>query len=93
MAQQATQKDAPPDTYRVRIGKTDKEMVTAYEQWRNKFLKHRDMDEKKKAEIPFPFYRDSITLFQADKDGGRNEERWLLASQVFPSGAAPALPT
>ena len=47
-----------------------------YEQWRNKFLKHRDMDEKKKAEIPFPFYRDSISLFQNDKDGGPNEERW-----------------
>ena len=25
---------------------------------------------------PFPFYRDSISLFQADCDGGKNEERW-----------------
>ena len=36
-----------------------------YEGWRNKFIKHRDMGEQKKIEIPFPFYRDSITLFQA----------------------------
>ena len=35
-----------------------------YEGWRNKFMKHRDMGEQKKIEIPFPFYRDSITLFQ-----------------------------
>ena len=48
------------------------------EQWRNKFLKHRDMDERKKAEIPFPFYRDSISLFQGDKDGGPHEERWKV---------------
>lgn len=34
-------------------------------QWRNKFIKHREMGEQKKVEIPFPFYRDSITLFQA----------------------------
>jgi len=47
-----------------------------YEQWRNKFLKHRDMDEQKKLEIPFPFYRDSITLFQNDPDGGIDEVRW-----------------
>ena len=36
-----------------------------YEQWRNKFIKHREIDEEKKKDIPFPFYRDSITLFQA----------------------------
>ena len=47
-----------------------------YEGWRNKFLKHRDIDEKKHAEIPFPFYRDSISLFQKDGDGGRDEARW-----------------
>ena len=35
-----------------------------YEQWRNKFIKHRTIDEKKKQDIPFPFYRDSISLFQ-----------------------------
>ena len=35
-----------------------------YEQWRNKFLKHRDIEEQKKKDIPFPFYRDSISLFQ-----------------------------
>lgn len=47
-----------------------------YEQWRNKFMKHRDMGEQKKLEIPFPFYRDSITLFQTDPDGGTDECRW-----------------
>lgn len=38
-----------------------------YEMWRNKFSKHRHMEEKKKVDIdkiPFPFYRDSIRLFQ-----------------------------
>ena len=47
-----------------------------YEQWRNKFIKHRDIDEQKKRNIPFPFYRDSISLFQGDHDGGKDEERW-----------------
>ena len=47
-----------------------------YEQWRNKFIKHREIEEQKKLDIPFPFYRDSITLFQKDKDGGKDEERW-----------------
>jgi len=47
-----------------------------YEQWRNKFIKHKDIDEKKKQDIPFPFYRDSISLFQKDPDGGPDEERW-----------------
>ena len=52
------------------------EAKVSYEAWRNKFLKHRDCDEQKKEEIPFPFYRDSITLFQKDGDGGRDECRW-----------------
>ena len=30
-----------------------------------------DIDEQKKKDIPFPFYRDSISLFQKDHDGGR----------------------
>jgi len=47
-----------------------------YEQWRNKFIKHREITEQKKKDIPFPFYRDSITLFQKDHDGGKEEERW-----------------
>ena len=47
-----------------------------YEQWRNKFIKHREIDEQKKKDIPFPFYRDSISLFQKDHDGGKDEERW-----------------
>ena len=47
-----------------------------YENWRNKFIKHRDIDEQKKKDIPFPFYRDSISLFQGDHDGGKDEERW-----------------
>ena len=47
-----------------------------YEGWRNKFIKHKYMGEKKKGEIPFPFYRDSVTLFQEDDDGGPAEERW-----------------
>ena len=48
----------------------------ADEQWRNKFIKHRTIDEQKKKDIPFPFYRDSISLFQKDHDGGKDEERW-----------------
>ncbi len=47
-----------------------------YEGWRNKFLKHREIGEQKKLDIPFPFYRDSISLFQNDHDGGPNEIRW-----------------
>jgi hypothetical protein len=47
-----------------------------YETWRNKFIKHRDIEEQKKKDIPFPFYRDSISLFQKDQDGGKDEERW-----------------
>jgi len=47
-----------------------------YEGWRNKFIKHREMGEQKKLDIPFPFYRDSITLFQEDHDGGSDELRW-----------------
>jgi len=47
-----------------------------YEQWRNKFIKHRDLGEQKKKDIPFPFYRDSISLFQDDPDGGVDEKRW-----------------
>ena len=31
-----------------------------------------------KAEIPFPFYRDSISIFQTDKDGGPGEARWKV---------------
>ena len=45
-------------------------------QWRNKFIKHREINEQKKKDIPFPFYRDSISLFQKDHDGGKDEERW-----------------
>jgi len=47
-----------------------------YEQWRNKFMKHRDMGEQKKLEIPFPFYRDSISLFQNKPEGGGDEREW-----------------
>uniref|UniRef100_A0A7S4C407 Glycosyltransferase family 92 protein n=1 Tax=Chrysotila carterae TaxID=13221 RepID=A0A7S4C407_CHRCT len=47
-----------------------------YEQWRNKFIKHKEMGEAKKNDIPFPFYRDSVTLFQEDPSGGKNEQRW-----------------
>ena len=39
-----------------------------YEMWRNKFSKHRHMEARKKVDIdkiPFPFYRESIRLFQA----------------------------
>ena len=47
--------------------------------WRNKFSKHRHMEASKKVDIekiPFPFYRDSIKLFQNDATGGDNEARW-----------------
>lgn len=49
-----------------------------YEAWKQKFRQHTAgaVDEKKKQEIPFPFYRDSISLFQHDRDGGEDEERW-----------------
>ena len=50
-----------------------------YEMWRNKFSKHRHMEASKKVDIekiPFPFYRDSIKLFQNDATGGENETRW-----------------
>lgn len=50
-----------------------------YEMWRNKFSKHRHMEASKKVDIekiPFPFYRDSIKLFQNDATGGDNEQRW-----------------
>lgn len=50
-----------------------------YEMWRNKFSKHRHMEASKRVDIekiPFPFYRDSIKLFQNDATGGDNEARW-----------------
>ena len=47
-----------------------------YEAWRNKFAKHREMDAASKARIPFPFYRESISLFQRHPDGGTEEELW-----------------
>ena len=47
-----------------------------YEAWRNKFAKHREMDAASKARIPFPFYRESISLFQRHPDGGKGEELW-----------------
>ena len=47
-----------------------------YEAWRNKFAKHREMDAASKARIPFPFYRESISLFQRHPDGGKDEELW-----------------
>ena len=34
-----------------------------------------------KAEIPFPFYRDSISIFQTDKDGGLDEARWKVSTR------------
>jgi len=47
-----------------------------YEAWRNKFAKHREMDAASKARIPFPFYRESISLFQRHPDGGADEVVW-----------------
>ena len=50
-----------------------------YEAWRDKFLRHTHHCEgKKKSDIPFAFYRDSITLLQDDKTGGEDgaEGRW-----------------
>jgi len=47
-----------------------------YEVWRNKFLKHRHTDELATRDIPFAFYRDSISLFQSDPTGGPAEARW-----------------
>jgi hypothetical protein len=44
--------------------------------WRSKFLRHRAIHAARHAEIPFAFYRDSISLLQADKDGGPGEARW-----------------
>lgn len=46
--------------------------------WRSKFLRHRAIHAEMKAEIPFPFYRDSISIFQTDKDGGPGEARWKV---------------
>ena len=42
-----------------------------YEAWRDKFQRHvSHMDAQRKADIPFAFYRDSITMLQDDKTGG-----------------------
>ena len=43
-------------------------------------------------EIPFPFYRDSITLFQTDPDGGEDEWRWKAFYEV-PSHRHMSTPT
>jgi hypothetical protein len=51
-----------------------------YEVWRNKFLKHRHTDELATRDIPFAFYRDSISLFQSDPTGGPAEVRWAAAA-------------
>ena len=47
-----------------------------YEVWRNKFLKHRHTDELATRDIPFAFYRDSISLFQSNPTGGPAEVGW-----------------
>ena len=50
-----------------------------YEVWRDKFLRHiQHCDDRKKADIPFPFYRDSITALQNGARGSRddNEGQW-----------------
>ena len=65
-----------------------------YEMWRNKFSKHRHMEERKKVDIdkiPFPFYRDSIRLFQKDQTGGKNEERWKAFFVSCPAAWNPEL--
>ena len=51
-----------------------------YEGWRNKFLKHRHTHELATRDIPFAFYRDSISLFQSDPTGGPAEVGWAAAA-------------
>ena len=71
-----------------------------YEMWRNKFSKHRHMDARKKVDIdkiPFPFYRESIRLFQACRAArgghtaqtGGNGLPHVLESQVLAHSHSP----
>lgn len=41
--------------------------------WAEKFRRQRFMPAEVLAEIPFPFYRDSILVFRAEIDSGRND--------------------
>ena len=50
-----------------------------YAAWRDKFLRHiQHCDDRKKADIPFAFYRDSITALQNGTHGRQddNEGQW-----------------
>ena len=73
-----------------------------YEMWRNKFSKHRHMEARKKVDIdkiPFPFYRESIRLFQASRaarrgHGPRGEAREGATPRASePHARDPLLPS
>lgn len=57
-------------------------------------MKHREMNEQKRQEIPFPFYRDSISLFQASLARISMPPAWVarlslvIFSQHDPDGGA-----
>mmetsp|Transcript_15654 Transcript_15654/g.39845 ORF Transcript_15654/g.39845 Transcript_15654/m.39845 type:complete len:432 (-) Transcript_15654:76-1371(-) len=48
-----------------------------FEQWCAKFRNQVDCTPERKASIPFPYYRDSISLFQQHPDPVKDRGRWV----------------
>lgn len=48
-----------------------------FEQWCTKFRNQVDCSPERKAAIPFPYYRDSISLFQQHPDPARDMPKWV----------------
>lgn len=48
-----------------------------FSQWCAKFRNQVDCTPERKAAIPFPYYRDSITLFQEHPDPVKDMAKWV----------------
>lgn len=48
-----------------------------FNQWCAKFLNQVDCTPERKQSIPFPYYRDSISLFQQYSDPTRDLAKWM----------------
>mmetsp|Transcript_3559 Transcript_3559/g.10221 ORF Transcript_3559/g.10221 Transcript_3559/m.10221 type:complete len:442 (+) Transcript_3559:140-1465(+) len=48
-----------------------------FNQWCGKFRNQVDCTPERKASIPFPYYRDSISLFQEFGDPDKHRDKWL----------------
>jgi hypothetical protein len=48
-----------------------------FNQWCAKFLNQVDCTPERKQSIPFPYYRDSISLFQQYRDPRQDRGKWV----------------